>query len=174
MCDGKLKRKFTIYKPSNHHRCRRFSLFYFRRFCATPSAAPTASLQSTTPKTQCAIPTLATWTSAATCSATLSAAPTASLRSLMPKSRCVTTTRAIRRSAVRRSAHSTRAPTTSPPSRTPKRRCAPTPGAPMTSAAMDVSLVVSQTISSVIFGQKRRDALRCTEFIRVGSFGCLH
>ena len=111
------------------------------RCTATPSAAPTGTLRSTTPRTWSAKRATARCHSAAICSATPSAALTATLRSRTP-TRCCATKKSVQcLSAVKRSARTTHAPTTTFPWMALRTSCALPPGAPTTCAANSVSLV---------------------------------
>ena len=109
------------------------------RCTATPSAVPTATLRSTTPKTWSATTATARCHSAAICSATPSVAPTATLRSRMPTRCCATTKSAPCPSAAKRSARTTHALTTTFRCMALRTSSALLRGAPTTCAANLVS-----------------------------------
>ena len=109
------------------------------RCTATPSAAPTATLRSTTPMMWSATTATARCHSAAICSATPSVAPTATLRSRMPTRWSATTKSAQCPSAAKRSARTTHAPTTTFRWMALRTSCVLPPGAPTNCAASSVS-----------------------------------
>ena len=109
------------------------------RCTATPSAAPTVTLRSTTPMMWSATTATARYHSAAICSATPSVAPTATLRSRMPTRWSATTKSAQCPSAAKRSARTTHAPTTTFRWMALRTSCVLPLGAPTTCAASSVS-----------------------------------
>ena len=110
------------------------------RCTATPSAAPTVTLRSTTPMMWSATTATARYHSAAICSATPSVAPTATLRSRMPTRCCATTKSAQCPSAAKRSVRTTHAPTTTFRCMALRTSSALLRGAPTTCAANSVSV----------------------------------
>ena len=127
------------------------------RCTATPSAAPTATLRSTTPMTWSATTATALCHSAAICSATPSAATAATLRSRMPTRWSATTIRARCPSAAKHSARTTNAPRTTFRCMALRTSSALPPGAPITCAANAVSFVRRRRGFDLIYLKERPD-----------------